>query len=119
MTTATRANKAGTPTMRSSSTSALSVFVMASHLWASSRCIPGLPTPIEYRLVARRKLRIGGTDGLQRRTGRAHPQRIGPPKRDRGEEDVRRRRLPAKAALKNKLTLLAYNSHGFVANIPS
>src|SRR5262245_64226221 len=95
MNTATTANKADTPTKRSRITSALSDCVMASYPWPSSSCIPGLPTPIEYRLVDRRNMRIGGTDGLQRRTGRAHPSRAGPPKRDRGEEDVRRHRLPA------------------------
>src|SRR5262245_48226302 len=89
MKTATRANRADTPAKRSRSTSALPDVVMASHPWASSTCIPGLPTPIEYRLVDRGNMRIGGTDGLQRRTGRAHPQRIGPQEEHRGEEDVR------------------------------
>src|SRR5262245_53007227 len=95
MTTATRANKAGTPTMRSRITSALSDVVMASYPCPSSRCSPDLPTPIEYRLVDRRKMWIGGTDGHQRRTGRAHPPRTGPQEGHRGE-DVRRDRLPAR-----------------------
>src|SRR5262249_31279232 len=95
MNTATKANKALTPTKRSRITSTLSDFVMASYPWPSSSCILGLPTPIEYRLVDRRKMRSGGTDGLQRSPGRAHPANTGPAQKRRGEEDVRRDRLPA------------------------
>src|SRR5262249_17544526 len=53
MNTATRANNAPTPTKRSRITSTLSDFVMASHPWPSPNCLPGRPTPIEYRLVDR------------------------------------------------------------------
>jgi hypothetical protein len=38
----------------------------------------GLPTPVEYRVVDRGNMRIGGTDGLQRSAGRAHPPSPGP-----------------------------------------
>ncbi len=73
MNTATRANRALTPRKRSRITSVLSVFVVASHPWPSSSCTLGLPTRIEYGLVDRRKMRIGGTDGLRRNLGRSHP----------------------------------------------
>src|SRR5262249_244224 len=95
MNTATRANRAPTPTKPTRITSPFSPLGMASYPWPPSSRLPGLPTPIEYRLVDRRKMQIGGTDGLQRSACRAHPSRTGPAEGRRGEEDVQRHRLPA------------------------